>query len=529
MSTAVQMSEPLGARNPFGEPPPAVHVMDNHDRAYHLWSEAGFRNRVLVHVDAHHDMWWTDDRRSLSIANYICPALREKIVRRVYWVVPDATFRTRTGRAALRRHLTEIQRRYPGAPAAVHWRERSVRTAILQRPLIVCSLDALPASNEPVLLDVDTDYFVIPCVSYGEPDRHETLPWRWPDELLALLRAKDVRTDFVTIAYSVEGGHTPIQWKYLGDELAGRIQGGSERYEEAFQSLREGAEAQHRGDRPSAARAFKRAGERAGAAPFFWLAHMVVEEGRLAEARAWYQRALKADPSYRTSYASPGVPLFLAGFFEAAEAAFERTHLLDDQDPYPAIGLGWLAARTGKWFDVEQRARCALSADPALVDAHRLLGRALEEQRRLPEAIEAYETAVKLALAGRTGWNGVVASDPAGDRLFDGDHSRAHARLARLYARTGDWQRAAAGYYIAIAGGCDRPAVRFGLARLYLQQRRWIDACRQGWAGLRKAIWGSRSTSAAWSSLTTSRGSRWSFARVAVCGCRICSRRSSWR
>src|SRR5205823_2053886 len=104
-----------------------------------------------------------------------------------------------------------------------------------------------------------------------------------------------------------------------------------------------------------------------------------------------------------------------------------------------------------------------------LIDAHRLLGRALERQGQLADAIRAYETSLKLALAGRTPWNGVVVSTPEGDRMFDGDHPRAHARLAGLYARTGDKKRAMAGYQIAIAGGCDKPAFRFGLARLYVK------------------------------------------------------------
>jgi len=68
-----------------------IFLMENHDRAYHLWRGAGLRQRILVHVDAHHDMSWIDDCRSLSIANFICPALKENIVREVCWVVPDGT------------------------------------------------------------------------------------------------------------------------------------------------------------------------------------------------------------------------------------------------------------------------------------------------------------------------------------------------------------------------------------------------------------------------------------------------------
>ena len=65
------------------DPVEQVHLMENHDRSYFLWRDAAFKNRILVHIDAHHDMWWIDDNRSLTIANFICVALRERIVREV--------------------------------------------------------------------------------------------------------------------------------------------------------------------------------------------------------------------------------------------------------------------------------------------------------------------------------------------------------------------------------------------------------------------------------------------------------------
>src|SRR5439155_17312064 len=58
------------------DPIDLVYLIENHDEAYHIWSEAGLRHRILVHIDAHHDMWWIDDTGSLTIASYICPALK---------------------------------------------------------------------------------------------------------------------------------------------------------------------------------------------------------------------------------------------------------------------------------------------------------------------------------------------------------------------------------------------------------------------------------------------------------------------
>ena len=43
--------------------------MENHDEAYHVWRQAGISQRVLVHVDAHHDMAWLGGEGRLDIGN----------------------------------------------------------------------------------------------------------------------------------------------------------------------------------------------------------------------------------------------------------------------------------------------------------------------------------------------------------------------------------------------------------------------------------------------------------------------------
>ena len=90
------------------DPIDLVYLIENHDEAYHIWSEAGLRHRILVHIDAHHDMWWIDDTGSPSIASYICPALKNDIVREVYWIVPDQTWEEKRARRAVLRHVQKI-------------------------------------------------------------------------------------------------------------------------------------------------------------------------------------------------------------------------------------------------------------------------------------------------------------------------------------------------------------------------------------------------------------------------------------
>jgi tetratricopeptide (TPR) repeat protein len=467
------------------DPIEQVHLMENHDRSYHLWREADFSNRILIHIDAHHDMWWIDDARSLTIANFVCVALQRRIVREVYWVVPDATWQHAAGKNALAGHVKEILRSYPGGPAAAQWEPRRVCTSVMGCPLVICSLDTLPSFQENVLLDIDTDYLTIPRVSYRSEDVLDAIPWRSPEELTDALRATGMRTDFVTIAYSVEGGYTPLAWKYLGDELATRLRSPDQRdLADAYLRMRQGIVARLRRDFAQAEDNFRAVENRLGAAPHFHLAHMMAETDRPDEARQCYERALAIDPSYCTAYAGPGISLYRTGRDNESRAAFSRALQLNPADPYPHVGLGWIASRRKHWQEAEKEFRDALTLLPDLIDAHRGLGQALEEQGRSREAIEPYQQFLKLALRGHRPLNEVIATDPGAGILLDTDHGRIHASLARIYERDGDTKRATSGYRIAIAGGYDRVWIRLRLVRIYLRQRNWRQARDQALAAL---------------------------------------------
>ena len=49
--------------------------------------------------------------------------------------------------------------------------------------------------------------------------------WLYPDKFVGMLKEKGLKSDLVTIAYSVEGGFTPIGYKFIGDHLAYMLNG----------------------------------------------------------------------------------------------------------------------------------------------------------------------------------------------------------------------------------------------------------------------------------------------------------------
>ena len=208
------------------------------------------------------------------------------------------------------------------------------------------------------------------------------------------------------------------------------------------------------------------------------------ETGRPEEGRRFHEQALAIDPTYRTAYAGPGIPLYRAKNNDASNVAFRRALMLDPADPFPHLGLGWIAARRKRWAEAEKEFRAALALQPDLIDAHRGLARALEKQGRPQEAIEPYQQFLKLALRGYRPLNEAIATDPSAGLLLDSDHGRVHAALARIHERYGDTKRAISGYRIAIAGGYDRVWIRWRIARLYAIQRQSRDAREHALAGV---------------------------------------------
>ena len=398
------------------DPIDQMFIFENHDEALDRWRRAGARDRLLVHVDAHHDAVRRSSDDPITIANYVRAAVEEGLVREAIWVVPEPSWQQPAVRRAIAEHV-----------------------AALQMPLRACSISALPALSEPVLLDIDVDYFITPEVRFGAPDVLSPQPWCWPADLVDALRQRDVRTDLATIAYSVEGGHTPLHWKYLGDALAKLLR------------------------LPSSARTTEP--EPGSAAHHYRLAETHLDAGRPSEARASLQEAYARDASYRTPYGSGGLVLLHRRDWAGARAAFERALMLDPDDAFALAGLGRVEAHMKRWTDAERHLARSLALNDRQLDAAQALGDVLFARHRWADAEQAYMRAISLALSGARSLDTPISS-AAGCGPGDPSHAHVHARLARLAARRGDLAGAVAGLKISLATGPGTVGSRLRLAWL---------------------------------------------------------------
>ena len=455
-----------------------IFRFENHDEALTIWRKAGCADRILVHVDAHHDMWWVGPGQPVTIANFISPALRDGLLREVFWVVPNRSWESAENRRQILHHLYRIQGQFPAPPAPTQIRHDRITTTLLGKPLHICSIEGLPKFQEEVLLDLDVDFLIFPRVTYGDSDPHPALPWIWPEELLSRLDAKELKSELITIADSVYGGYTPLRWKYLGDELEVRLHGGDAGLLRAVKFMRSGAEAASRGEFAVAEQNYLQASNCVPgfAAPLLHLACLFLGTGRAPEARKAYQHALEMDSAYRTPFNSGALWNFWDKRWDAAESECRRTLELDPRDAFAHLGLGWIAIERKNWTAAEAELRTALELRPRLLDAHRALGIVLQETGRQREAIAEFEQSLKLALGGQESLQecpGIMA-EPL--QLNDRRHFEVYVRLGELHSSLGEDDRAVQCLRMATVVGSDGVGLRWLLVAIAVRQRRWKSA-----------------------------------------------------
>lgn len=470
-----------------------IFTMENHDKAYYIWKEANVKEKILIHIDAHHDIWFIPKDSQITIANFICKALEESIVKEVYWVVPDKTWDSKKTKKQVLKHLKRISRRYPGGPTPIRIEKNQISTQIIGRPLKVCTLDSLPEIKENVLLDIDVDYLVIPYVSYGKTDKHGELPWCWPQELIGKLNSKKIKSNLITIAYSVEGGYTPLEWKYLGDELALRLQNENDQHDQikGIELIKEGAIAACSNNFALAEKKYLEAQEllptiAVPAVPEYHLALLYSKQEKDDKAQKFYKQAIAKDPSYVTPYNSKAINYFKDKLFKEAENEHHKVLKIDPNNAYALLGLGLIEFKRKKLNEAKALLKKSLKENEYLVDAYYTLGDIFFRERKYEEAKIAYEEALKLTLSGHKSLKALLLTCTSENLLTDPMHYQLHAKLAKLCSISGNTEEAINGYRISIQGGNDTSSLRLNLALLYMKKRKVKKAITEAWQALIK-------------------------------------------
>lgn len=373
------------------EPIENVVVMENHNDAYYVWEKAGVKNRILLHIDAHLDFSWIDIKepqqileesrnigevkrmierailwerlegkkdKLVNIGNYIYPAIKDGIVNEVYWVIPGSPNSKirRKEYKVIRNIFRRLMGKNPQGLKQIEVKDNCLVTELYGKRFTVCHLSDLPQIEEAILLDIDVDFFAIDSVlpSTNHLEIKNELPWFLPSQLVDQLRIKKIKTNLVTIAYSVEGGYTPLGYKYLGDELHEILKDSqlSEDLRKIMSYRNQAAVYRHQKRLDKAISEYERVLKLSpdDAASLYNLAFLYLDDKDLTyKASLSYQKAVKVDPTYKTAYNNLGILYERRGILDKSNDEYHKLLKLDPNDSNAHCGLGNLFRRKKMW------------------------------------------------------------------------------------------------------------------------------------------------------------------------------------
>jgi tetratricopeptide (TPR) repeat protein len=502
----------------IGIEPIDAALMEDHSDAFIAWRQAGFKKRIVVHIDSHIDLQWVSPpdlkriveaktveelrgieldtiqekerfSKPLSITNFLYPAIMEGIVKELYWVTPDSLMAGRKVLDDMKSQLIDtLDRLSIDDLDSFQLRNGVVKGRVYGIPLTICKLSDLPLFNEAVLLDIDVDYFDPPDLR-----KRLALPSIWPNEFITALMKKGMKSDSVTISYSVRGGYLALEYKFLGDDLANILKdpkGSQSVLAKMRIHRRSGHVYRSKGMYSEAVHEFQKGLELSpdDAALHYGLGLAYSQWGKADEASIEFDRAKALDGRYENSLLSDAdyyfrkglcdraLPLYeqvlqkkpvnpgalvAAGICSSKQEAFEKAvhyyQTLIDQEPafyLPHFNLGAIYSRLEQWEAAEREYQQAVGLEPSLGKAYQNLGLLYMKQGDMDRAMKAFEKTVE--------------NNPC----FKG----AQNNLGILYANAGRYDEASSAFTRAIRIDSTYVAAYRNLGKTYLIQGKVSNA-----------------------------------------------------
>lgn len=216
-----------------------VKVMEDHKDALEHWVKKGFRNAVLISIDAHDDIQRVSTEKIESLkdvyqkavksresennliktesilslvtnSNFINAAVKLGIIKKVVWIVPSP-YRLFQGN---RMQLVSLLQTYGFPDSDINTfkkKDGCFRGRAFEVPLDICDVNSLPSLNEPVLLSIDADFFP-PSVSDYD---HKIA--RSVQHTVNAIFSREYEIQDTVVAYSVNGGFLNTTHRWVGD------------------------------------------------------------------------------------------------------------------------------------------------------------------------------------------------------------------------------------------------------------------------------------------------------------------------
>lgn len=405
-------------------------LFENHDEAYFIWKKEGFKDETVVHVDGHLDFDWIQKKdphkllevdnfkdwkklleenapfdfndeaarkNFIHIGNYIHPALQEGLVKEFYWVVPDPIWESSQRKLLINDLIFNFKKHQKGKWEALP-QKNSLRLHWEDKTMIVLGLKDLERIEKPVLIDIDVDYLLTPSLffMYKAKLLRNRFPRMWADELIQKLKAK-ITPKLTTIAYSVEGGYTPILFKFLGNEIKEILDGTHDPDNRFYQLRRQALEAFRQNEWDQSISLLLKAFDLRPKDPSIaWaLAESHWAKGEKKPSANYHQMAIGSDPSYRTEFNTDGIRLEILKKRRMALKEFEKIMARDPSDPKAKSNAGWIHLYYNRYQKAYEFFRGALELDETWGDTYLGLGYIAMKRKKFKEAQFAFEKAIQ--------------------------------------------------------------------------------------------------------------------------------------
>ena len=197
--------------------------------------------------------------------------------------------------------------------------------------------------------------------------------------------------------------------------------------------------------------------------------------GRVKEAIAAFQEAIRLKPDYAQAYSNLGSALEDNGQHDEAISACRQAILINPDFAEAYVNLGNSLEFKGRIDEAIAHYRQAIQLKPDLAGAHSNLGNALSGKGQFDEAIAFHRQAVRLnpdlaeahlnlglALEGRGQYGEAIAADRQAIRLRS-DYAEAHCSLGNALRNIGQFEEAISSYRQAIQLKLDSVELRSGL------------------------------------------------------------------
>lgn len=222
------------------EPVMTASFMEDHSEMLAFWAKNGFKDMIAIHIDARDDLGFVPDdkidalkdliakkdwegleaKRDIGdkslyrLDNYLYAAAKTGIIKKIYWVIPYGFFGKPDSETRIKEFLKSTGSVFdPTEVDALKFNRACVEGRLKAVDISICSAAGLPVIKEPVLIDIDLDYF--PVAAFERRLSRVSIV----KEFFDIMAQKGYRVAGAGMAYSLRGGSTRAIHRYIGDEI----------------------------------------------------------------------------------------------------------------------------------------------------------------------------------------------------------------------------------------------------------------------------------------------------------------------